>query len=310
MDELVISVPSKLNLTNIHEVFCQVQDVISGQNVYGKFILDTTKMGWVEPGGIVALAALIKLAEVRKMAKELAVRHHTSLSSVESYLCRMNFFETLGFDIEYPYSKHDGRGRFCELIEVDKEMDVKSASNRIISILENKFGDNANKVTRGIAFALEEVMFNVFHHSESETPCYICAQGYKDKVAVSVVDCGVGYKEHLRRTYNHIETDTQAIEFALEKYITGNSQPDKRSNTGVGLHGTKNLVLKNNGEMIIYTGQGSYELINGEEKYYDVPEWKGTIISFTFYLGNPIDTSDFYDDEFEEDDGSLDDIFK
>jgi two-component sensor histidine kinase len=114
-------------------------------------------------------------------------------------------------------------------------------------------------VVGSLKLALNELMTNVFDHSESDRGCYVCAQSYyvSKKIRLCIADFGIGILASLRKVseynrYNKMKNDYDAIKLAVKEGITSRIEKD----AGYGLTHIQRFIKVNQGKMCILSGKG------------------------------------------------------
>jgi hypothetical protein len=109
------------------------------------------------------------------------------------------------------------------------------------------------KTIQGILTEIIEVYNNFELHANTEYPCFVCGQYYPKtkQIKVTIVDIGIGFLPPINKKNPSIETDIDAIKWALKKRNT-----TRLDNTpgGLGLYQLNNYCKQNNSELQISTG--------------------------------------------------------
>jgi hypothetical protein len=233
----------------------------------GELVLDLQEVEFVCPLDLVGLVVWASaIGEDRRGSVVLPE------SNVASYLERMNVLRLLrqaGWQV--PKAGPDDRDvLFHKLLEVTPLKDawaVEELGNQLLKLFEWKSKDPRR--IRALHFAFGELCDNATTHSGG-SPIYVAAQRYTGKTSgaparleLAVADNGIGIPAHLRRnpSYADIEIDEDAISKALRPGVTGT-----RDRRGYGLHDVLYETSQvADGEMVIYSGNGSAVVPIGEE---------------------------------------------
>jgi len=171
--------------------------------------------------------------------------------------------------------------------------------NSILKLIKTQISFT-NEVGHLHHFALKEIIENAAVHSRSQMGCYVCANGVPQKrlVRVCFLDKGIGIHESLKIKYPDISNSEKAILESLKLKVSGTQDPER----GLGLHILKLSIVKNEGNIVIISGNGKYELIstkNGlrERSLTMNSSFPGTIVDVVI-KSNP--EYRFYDDNIEE----------
>ncbi|MGF7396180.1 ATP-binding protein [Thermoanaerobacterium thermosaccharolyticum] len=298
-----IKFPTKLTIYTLKEVLCQN----FFDQAYDEIIIDLSNVDFIKPVGIAYTIAIIKYSMFKKIGKNYKIVKPNN-KNVHNYLTRMNFYEMLNVNVQYPFIKHDSNGRFCEIKEVSNSNDVDIINKHIEEIIMQNIKEEY-KLRNCISYSISEVIENIFHHSESPVNGFVCAQVYpqQKEFEIGIVDCGIGIKNSLSKKYNDIENCIQAIEKALELNVTCKVD---RSNAGEGLYFTKKFIEENGGELAIYSGNGEYIYNNGlTRKSMDDNYYQGTIVHMKFDLNKYVDIKSIFDREIPLSKYDFDDMF-
>jgi anti-sigma regulatory factor (Ser/Thr protein kinase) len=212
---------------------------------------------------------------------------------VHNYLNRIHFYSHLGIDVDYPWERHDPTGRFIEIQNPQTEKQGEQVADDIIKILENHLYGLEN-IKNGMNYALNEIVNNVFHHAASPVHGVICAQSYpkNQRIDVAVVDFGRGIAASLRSNpENKISSNEEALRLAIQQRVTG--RPGY--NSGEGLFFTTEIIRANQGEMVLYSGDGGLFFDEQGMRYQSGSIWPGTIVGLTFRMDKPINTQAIFD---------------
>jgi hypothetical protein len=116
------------------------------------------------------------------------------------------------------------------------------------------------KMTDGVKgslkLALNELMINVFDHSESVTGCYVCAQSYPQakNIRLCIADFGIGILGALKKNkaFASLRSARSAIKTAIQDGVTSRPSGD----AGKGLPFIQRFMKVNEGKMYILSGNG------------------------------------------------------
>ncbi|MDP9750370.1 MULTISPECIES: ATP-binding protein [Thermoanaerobacter] len=273
-----------------------VNDFVSEEffdNIHNEVIIDLSELEFIKPVGIAYVITLIKYSQYLRNSKGYKIIKPRN-KNVHDYLARMGFYDLLNLSVPYPYFKHDSEGRFCEIRELETPEDVYNVSQQINEIIVRNI-KGEYKLKNCISYSVAEVIENVFHHSKSPVNGFACAQVYPVErvVEIAVVDAGIGIKHSLSKKYKDLKTDIEAIEKALELYVTCKTD---NTNSGEGLYFTKKFIEENKGELVILSGYGKYKLFGGQIEKKNISRYnKGTIVHMKFNLDTYVDVKKIFD---------------
>ena len=242
-----------------------------------------------------------------KMRKQSYTSVHVSIAGIAQF-----YEENMGFTIEFkektgmymaytetthPLSVAENndsliKNIFDKVLIFSTSEEVAFISDQIINQL--KYGyDFENGVLVGLSWCMNEIMDNVFNHSNAPRG-YIMAQvhSHKKVVSISIFDTGCGLFKSLSESKEYSpENEEQAIRLAVQKGVTGNREIGQ----GNGLWGLSKIVEENKGHMSIYTGHTNviFDFENSKDIVKrNLPilgnENLSTRIDFNFYFENSI----------------------
>jgi len=209
---------------------------------------------------------------------------------VDGYLNRIDFYELVGMDVDYPWRRHSADGRFREVVQVQSESEGEVVVGEVMAIL-NCNVDGVAGVYDAVHHAFLEVVNNVFHHAQSPTQAVICAQSYPwhRRVELAVADSGRGIPASLSRNPDlagRFDSAAEAIELAVQPRVTGRPE----HNTGEGLFFSLEFIKANGGQACIHSQDGALWVRGRKAKAWRVPFWPGTWVSLCFRCDCPVDT--------------------
>lgn len=309
-NDVSLSLPETLAVKHIVPLMAVLSQVRTSS---GNVELDCSKVKFVDPLGITALAAAVKeaLAQGRRISMPWLAPATTS------YLERMNFFVDMDIDaVDIPKNRirTDQRGNLLEITQiVDAGKSEAVADQTAAAIVTMIIGRGQRPVNfdvpdteydqyyRPLRYALSELIENSLTHARREgafnSSVWVAAQYYKDvqnggRVHVAVVDNGCGFLATLR---NHPElqekTHSAAIRTALKPKVSCNRDigPFGESvNEGVGLTTTVRIAKATGGDVHIVSGdalflEGGIAAAKRQDQVQALQgNWDGVAISASF----------------------------
>jgi hypothetical protein len=99
--------------------------------------------------------------------------------------------------------------------------DVDRFNEQVSPILQAHVEDVA-VLENALAMAISELCGNAVEHGVNSLGCYVAVQRYPTKptTVLSVGDLGCGIPHRIRAHFEHVRTDPEAIEYALEEGVT------------------------------------------------------------------------------------------
>ncbi len=215
------------------------------------------------------------------------------------YLTRMGLFKFIGVN---PVCKviveHEPAGRFIPVTQVKNSGDLDRFLKELVPLLHLP-GETTR--VRAIQHIFSELIRNVLEHSLSPNGAVVCAQYFKssNRIAIGVVDGGIGLKKSLRQSYPVVD-DKEAIRMALTPGITGttNKPGGTAQNAGFGLFLIKSIAFVGSDFFTIISGESMYKLLqrkttniklngnpfNDRHSMLAIPKWNGVAVGVDISL--------------------------
>ena len=212
----------------------------------------------------------------------------TGDDNVIRYLARMDVHRSLGLSAPTMTRRPEG-GRFIPLILVRDGNDVFEAVNSIADMVMQQF-EGVGEFLPAFEWAVNEIIDNVFIHAASKAPGVVCAQLFPNKrrLEIAICDSGVGIRGSLSERFE-LTDHAAAIEKALERGVTRNVDIGQ----GNGMAGSLEIMRKNGGKLLVWSGNALYRMENGEELGIETgPEIAGTGVLLSFDLSHPVQLID------------------
>lgn len=234
---------------------------------------------FLETGGIAQLTSWLLLKKGEGAAISL-----NGDESVISYLARMNFHQAIGID-EPVISRMPESGRFIPILLVNDGSDVFDAVNAIANIVIQQF-EGVSEFIPAFEWAVNEIVDNVNLHAKSPAPGVVCAQLFptKRKLDIAISDCGIGIRGSLSQSLD-LKDDNDAIGKALERGVTRDAQVGQ----GNGMAGSLEIMRKNGGKLLVWSGSGMFRMESGEDLGFESGyHIDGTGVLMSFDLSHPV----------------------
>jgi len=175
------------------------------------------------------------------------------------------------------------------LLAVRNSSDFRVALGKVESYVD-EFDIEYEKTLR---YVISEVLYNTLEHGRNlKVPSLIQFNWYETENELSfiVADLGIGIKEHLRQAYPQIDSDVEAIKYALKPQVSGTFNGKKnyeaKNNAGVGLFISSNIIRRLSANMFIVSGNGVVHISPTDITGKTIEScWKGTLVYVTINLG-------------------------
>lgn len=228
---------SNLLLSMCHRARTATEDII---------VFDLSKTEFITPFGIIIVAGTIEecLSSGKKARYKGPDKHATK-----------DFLSGIGFN---KFFKLGNGGHKIESPNVQLRR-LGTVDYLLTDQILEVFGFSLNMsdgVKGSLKMALNELMVNVFDHSESPKGCYVCAQSYKQsqKIRLCIADFGIGVLSSLRKNpqWAGLKSDHEAITVAIKEGVTSRAA----GSAGYGLTHINRFIKVNEGKMYMLSGNG------------------------------------------------------
>lgn len=209
-------------------------------------------------------------------------------SDALGYLARMDFHKILGLDVP-EHTRFPEAGRFIPITLVEDGDGVFEVVNSIADLVLQHF-DAAPEFLPAFEWAVNEIVDNIFIHSQTKTPGIVCGQLFDKtgKLHIAICDQGIGIKKSLSSSYP-MESDEAAITKALERGITR----DPEVGQGNGMAGALEILTKNQGGFKVWSGDATFDLKRGPKNAFrHGAAIDGAGVSMSFNLERPVSLDD------------------
>lgn len=252
----------------------------------GSLTVDLSRVRFVLPGGIVAVACLAKAASARGV--DVMVKAPADLN-VDRYVSRMGLGEVLsdcGLHAPFTVVTHHDRADVLVGCQWADEEGIAGLANMVNDRLWE--ANVPERTTDLIVSAVFEVADNVLAHSESGGG-FICAQTYQpstrfERIELAVGDIGRGVKASLQQRYNPAD-DQDALELAIQNNVSG-----LNPNRGIGLHNVARDIPRAGGRLTIRSGSAYLHVHPGGPYYGSCGRIPGTLVEMRVPVGQLSET--------------------
>ena len=201
------------------------------------------------------------------------------------YLARMNFHRVLGLK-EPDHNRRPEGGKFIPIRLVrDADGAFESVNAIADTVLQQLEG--APDFLPAFEWAVNEIVDNVFIHSQSKSPGVVCAQMFpaSRRLNIAICDGGIGIRRTLSERFG-LDSDEAAITKALQRGVTRNVDVGQ----GNGMAGSLEIMKKNGGSLFVWSGTALYRMINGNDAGFEIgPDIAGTGVELSFNSDRPVD---------------------
>lgn len=208
----------------------------------------TTNDKWISVHPMViataaALGATVPPGSIQFQKLEAKSRH---------YLLRMGLFKILRMSSDMPeIQEREPSGRFIPLLRITTSQELSMFITEMIPLLHLEA-----EPAKTIGYIVSGLARNVLEHAQATNGAFLCAQYYKksNSIRVGIADTGVGIKATIRQAYP-VETDLEAIRWALKPGITGTTRRETgtEQNAGAGLFLIKSIASVNRDFFVVYS---------------------------------------------------------
>lgn len=229
---------------------------------------DLTRAEFITPFGATVLAGTN--TRCIQQGKEVTYLRPNK-NDVEEWLSRISF------------------SRLFQIDEMNKQIRETSIELRQLRALNpvytedlvNLIDHNMN-LSRGvrdsIRLSLQELLTNVFDHSQSDIGCFVCAQvtPRSQLIRLSVTDLGIGILKSLRniKKYSNLKRSSTAITRAVEEGVSS-----RKGRAGLGLRHIRRFARVNQGTLTMISGDGKVNFYHKSVETRPMPSrFRGTSV--------------------------------
>jgi hypothetical protein len=222
--------------------------------------------------------------------------------------CRVTYIENdRGTGASEMWRSMGARGLFPVLF--NEEQQFKGHQFKPLFALRNAddFGSiiqSAESYTKGfnveyentLRYVLSELLYNTMEHGtcyegNTRIPSLVQFTWYKSRNEIQfiIADLGIGIKKHVEQAFPPLESDEEAIEFALRAKVSGtfgSADPYKaKNNAGMGLYISSNIIRRLNADMHVLSRNGLVHISPRDvtQRKLNHP-WPGTLVLVSLRL--------------------------
>ncbi|MDA8092290.1 MAG: hypothetical protein M0Z61_18950 [Nitrospiraceae bacterium] len=210
-------------------------------------IFDLSKTEFISPFGLALLTGTIAECQAQdKKAKYLKPKKGET----------QKFLSGIGFNGFFKLSTNDEHRVASPHVQLRRLSQIDYLlTDQIIDVFCHSL-HLSQGVIGSLKLALNELMTNVFDHSESQRGCYVCAQSYNasKKIRLCIADFGIGILSALRKVpkYKDLKDDYDALKLSVVEGVS--SRTDRTA--GYGLTHIQRFIKVNQGKMYMLSGAG------------------------------------------------------
>jgi hypothetical protein len=229
---------------------------------------DLTRTEFITPFGVTAIAGTI--TKCIQLGKQVLYQRPRK-NEVEEWLSSISFSRLFQID----QMSQEIRATSTELRQLRRLNPIYI--DDLVDLLDHNM-NLSRGVRDSIKMSLQELLINVFDHSDSGIGCFICAQftPRAQRIRLSVADFGIGIHDSLRkvRKYSKIKNCHDAITLAVEEGVSS-----RKGQAGLGLWHIRRFARVNQATMTVISGDGKVNFYAKSIEKRPMPsKFNGTVI--------------------------------
>lgn len=234
-------------------------------------VLDFRYCDFLRPNAVVVIGGLVN--RFRQAGGSIRLAVDTMQNGVKANLCQSGFATAMGASTT-PWS-----GNSIPYREYLSQDETQIVTDLRTNWLGRGWINVSDALASAIVGQMWEIFANGFEHSKSPCGLLCCGQHFPNRheLLLAVADYGVGIPANVRNHFNNPQiTGAQAMRWAFTR---GASTAGGGIPRGLGLDLLKDFVLKNQGQIQIYSHDGYTQIdLNGE--IYDNADtfFEGTLV--------------------------------
>lgn len=206
---------------------------------------------------------------------EISLIHEENCNAI-NYASRIDFFKQLGIAFEETITRHNVSGSLIPITNI--KSNVWGLSEEILNIFKTDFKMSDTDV-KELSFLIDEMICNTGIHSKCKSGSYLYCQKYKkaNQLEIILVDSGLGIQKSLQKNDEFAKiSNRDAVAKSIEFGITCGE------GRGHGLYFASEFVRRNNGEMILISGDDRIVVKNQSVNNVTNHNWNGVYLRFLF----------------------------
>jgi len=229
---------------------------------------DLSRAEFITPFGVTVIAGTI--TSCIELGKNVLYRR-SEKADVESWLSSISFSRLFQVDA----LSQAARESSIELRQLKRLNPIYV--DDLVSLLDHNMNLSPG-VRDSIKLSLQELLTNVFDHSNSDIGCFVCAQ-YTPRsqlIRLSVMDVGIGILHSLRKVkqYSGLTNSHEAITLAVEEGVSS-----RKGKAGLGLSHIRRFARVNQGTLTVISGNGKVNFYSKSIEPRPMPsKFQGTAI--------------------------------
>jgi hypothetical protein len=277
---------AELGLTIIYKKGLEHIDLIQQLSpAYNLQAGDVLHLSIVFPGYLVHAENLLIVASFINFLRGREVIVEIETHGDSTYASRVDFYKLIDVPFEEKYIRRDSTGRFIELKPFN-ENTLYGIQDELNMVLYQK-GTIAKEILQLLSYCICEIMDNILVHSGLNSG-WIAAQYYPAAKEIRLTVCDYGEGIHHSLTHQDGSkykdaSEAEALDLCIQRGVTNGK------GLGFGLFATSQFILKNGGDLLLYSGN-HYLLAQGGDYSIKQGEFcQGTFVSLRINTENPVD---------------------
>jgi hypothetical protein len=283
---VTITISNQLNLGGIIRILSEINTEIDL-----KLTIDINCEGFVSADIYLMIVSFVNTMISEEKKVEVVFAYKDNCSAI-NYASRIDFFKHLNVEFEEKTKRHDVSANLIPITNIGRG--VMDLSLEILKIFKNDFNMTPLDVNQ-LSLIINEMFCNTSIHSKCKSGAFLYCQKYKGKanyLEFILVDSGIGIKNSLRK--NDLFTGISNKESLLKATKYGVTCGEGQ---GHGLYFASEFVRRNNGEMVLVSGEDRVMVKNKTINTGKNHNWNGVYLKLCFKFDSKVSLKDLMDEK-------------
>lgn len=283
---LNITIPRNLNTHTVTDFLSQVitPDLTP---VATEIEFDMTKIGFIEPGGVVALTNLINWLNKHQVSSTFFINQTKQNIGTDNYKSMLYLADCHFFKKQFKndfFKTPKIRNTTLPISDISVQQFYSWCENELIPFLK-KSTQKWDAEFSNIRIATEEIFNNIKDHSTEEIGC-VFAQFYprKHEIKIAFSDFGIGIPSSLSKIYPN-KKHSELLKLSIKEGTSTKSTPRNR---GAGLGNIVNSITANDiGNVQLISNRAKMDTRGADITYTEMSSfYPGTFFNLTIDVSN------------------------